>query len=197
MTDNKMLKTAGEHWVAAALALHGWAPALTRDGIERTDILAVHVAEVRTAIEVQVKTSSDGRNVDGGRGAFILGRKGLMPSQSLHEWFVLVVLARPTAERLAPVPPAAYVVPRDHASAGLWIVHQRWLTDPSVPAGRRNTPVANGRVTADVFAGYRDRWDLLSLPTPEVPVLLHDWVQAAQHDQRIGLPPEHPWRIAG
>ncbi|GAB3471938.1 hypothetical protein AB1207_24095 [Kineococcus endophyticus] len=196
MADNKMLKTAGEHWVASTLALHGWAPALTRDGIERTDILAVHVAEARTAIEVQVKTSSDGRNVDGGRGVFMLGRKGLLPSQSLHEWFVLVVLARPTPERPAPEPPAAYVVPRDHASAGFWIVHQRWLTDPSVPAGRRNTPATHGRVTADVFASYRDRWDLLSVPTPEVPVLLPEWVQAAQRDQRFGLPPGHPWHTA-
>jgi hypothetical protein len=171
LADNKMLKTAGEHWVASTLALHGWAPALTRDGIERTDILAVRTAEVgteqvRTAVEVQVKTSSDARNVDGGRGVFILGSKGLLPSQSQHEWFVLVVLARPSGTHTAPAPPAAYVVPRDHASAGLWIVHQRWLTDSFVPAGRRNTPVVNGRVTADVFAGYRDRWDLLALPTP-------------------------------
>jgi len=109
MADNKMLKTAGEHWMASTLALHGWAPALTRDGIERTDILAVRTAEVgteqvRTAIEVQVKTPSDARNVDGGRGGFILGSKGLLPSQSQHEWSVLVVLTRPSNDQAAPVP---------------------------------------------------------------------------------------------
>lgn len=41
MVDRKMTKTVGEHWVCATLARHNWAPALTRDGIARTDILAV------------------------------------------------------------------------------------------------------------------------------------------------------------
>jgi hypothetical protein len=57
--DYKMIKSAGEHWVCATLARHGWAPALTRDGLERTDILAVStkLAE-RPVIEMQVKTAS-------------------------------------------------------------------------------------------------------------------------------------------
>ena len=42
MADTKQVKTVGEHHVAAELARRGWAPALTRDGLERTDILAVH-----------------------------------------------------------------------------------------------------------------------------------------------------------
>jgi hypothetical protein len=37
MTDRKMTKTVGEHWVCATLARHGWAPALTRDGLERVN----------------------------------------------------------------------------------------------------------------------------------------------------------------
>jgi hypothetical protein len=40
-TDTKQTKTIGEHHVASELARRGWAPALTRDGLERTDILAV------------------------------------------------------------------------------------------------------------------------------------------------------------
>lgn len=57
--DYKMIKSAGEHWVCATLARHGWAPALTRDGLERTDIVAVStkLAE-RPVIEMQVKTAS-------------------------------------------------------------------------------------------------------------------------------------------
>jgi hypothetical protein len=39
MVDSKLTKTVGEHWVCATLARHDWAPALTRDGLERTDIL--------------------------------------------------------------------------------------------------------------------------------------------------------------
>ncbi len=41
MPDTKMPKSAGEHWVCSVLARLGWAVALTRDGLERTDILAV------------------------------------------------------------------------------------------------------------------------------------------------------------
>ena len=54
VTDTKMVKTVGEHWVCATLARHGWAPALTRDGLERTDILAVgtHLPE-RPTVEIQ------------------------------------------------------------------------------------------------------------------------------------------------
>ena len=51
-----MVKTAGEHWVCATLARYGWAPALTRDGLERTDILAVGTQLAhRPTIEIQVK----------------------------------------------------------------------------------------------------------------------------------------------
>jgi len=37
--DTKMTGTIGEHFACAMLARHGWAPALTRDGLARTDIL--------------------------------------------------------------------------------------------------------------------------------------------------------------
>ncbi|WP_394163475.1 PDDEXK family nuclease [Galactobacter valiniphilus] len=56
MADNKQIKTIGEHWVASELARRGWSPALTRDGLERTDILAVN--DSGDVIEVQVKTAS-------------------------------------------------------------------------------------------------------------------------------------------
>lgn len=42
VVDTTQTKTIGEHHVASELARRGWAPALTRDGLERTDILAVH-----------------------------------------------------------------------------------------------------------------------------------------------------------
>lgn len=53
MSDTQMTKSVGEHWVCAELARRGWAPALTRDGLERTDILAVgtHLPD-RPTIEV-------------------------------------------------------------------------------------------------------------------------------------------------
>ena len=54
-----MTKTVGEHWVCATLDRHNWAPALTRDGIARTDILAVGTDLAgRRAVEIQVKTAS-------------------------------------------------------------------------------------------------------------------------------------------
>jgi hypothetical protein len=57
MADTKQTKTIGEHAVAAELARHGWAPAMTRDGLERTDILAVEQSGNRTMVEVQVKAA--------------------------------------------------------------------------------------------------------------------------------------------
>lgn len=55
MADRKMTKSAGEHWVCSVLARHNWAAALTRDGLERTDILAVQTeGPHRTTIELQV-----------------------------------------------------------------------------------------------------------------------------------------------
>jgi hypothetical protein len=41
VVDTKQTMTIREHPVAAELARRGWAPALTRDGLDRTDILAV------------------------------------------------------------------------------------------------------------------------------------------------------------
>lgn len=58
MVDTKQTKTIGEHYVAAELARRGWAPAFTRDGLERTDILAVKVdGAPRRMIEIQVKAA--------------------------------------------------------------------------------------------------------------------------------------------
>jgi hypothetical protein len=52
--DTKMVKTVGEHWVCATLARHGWAPALTRDGLERTDILSQSTAREEGATDLKV-----------------------------------------------------------------------------------------------------------------------------------------------
>jgi hypothetical protein len=74
MLDTKMTKTVGEHWVCATLARYGRAPALTRDGLARTDILAVGtLLASRPTVEIQVKTASD-------RGGTRHGRLGISPS---------------------------------------------------------------------------------------------------------------------
>ena len=84
-----MIRTMGEHWVCAALARYGWAPALTRDGLERTDILAVNTdLHHRPVAGMQVKTASqrgEGTN-------WLLGTKAQFLAKSAHEWFVLVLL---------------------------------------------------------------------------------------------------------
>jgi hypothetical protein len=79
--DTKMIKTVDEHWVCATLARYGWAPALTRDGLERTDILAVNTVLVdRLVIEMQVKTASQRGRVT----SWPLGTKAqLLASQSM------------------------------------------------------------------------------------------------------------------
>ncbi|HYH99835.1 hypothetical protein [Hyalangium sp.] len=82
MADTKMTKSVGEHWTCATLARHGCAPALTRDGMERTDILAVagHL-EYRPTVEIQVKTTRG----DSTRASWPLGEKAQLPDRSRHE----------------------------------------------------------------------------------------------------------------
>jgi hypothetical protein len=132
MVDRKMTKTVREHWVCATLARHNWAPALTRDGIARTDILAVgtHLAH-RPTVEIQVKAASD----RGSRTSWPLGGITQLTAASEHEWFVLVLLPK------FPLAPRAFVAPRDHVSAATWIVHEDWRTDPSA----RNAPISQAR----------------------------------------------------
>jgi hypothetical protein len=182
--DTKMVKTAGEHWVCATLARYGWAPALTRDGLERTDILAVGTQLAhRPTVEIQVKTASQ----RGQATSWPLGTKAQLVAESEHEWFVLVLLPE------LPGTPRAFVVPRDHLSAAAWIVHQDWRTDPSAPAGSRNADLDQARIRWTVWRGYEDRWDLLGMPTPEVAVLLPPPLRGLALGERVGLPPGHPW----
>ncbi len=185
MADTKMTKSVGEHWACATLARHGWAPALTRDGMERTDILAVatHLAH-RPTVEIQVKTTLS----PGDRMSWPLGEKAQLPDRSGHEWFVLVSIPTVHAD-----PPRAFIVPRDHIAAAAWIVHMAWLTDPLATQGKRNAPVAQARIKVENFEGYEDRWDLLPIPTPEVPVLLPPSLRDLSQESRVGLPPGHPW----
>ena len=182
-----MTKTVGEHWVCATLARHNWAPALTRDGIARTDILAVgtHLAH-RPAVEIQVKTASG----TGSKTSWQLGGVTQVIAASQHEWFVLVLLPN------IPQPPRAFIIPRDHVSAATWIVHENWRTDPSAPAGKRNAGLSQARIQLIIWQDYEDRWDLLGTPTSDVPVLLPQWLRQRAHEQRVGLPPGHPWNQA-
>ena len=179
-----MTKTVGEHWVCATLARHDWAPALTRDGIARTDILAVGtLLPNRPTVEIQVKTASTrGRNP-----SWALGDITRLTAASEHEWFALVLLPG------LPSPPRAFVIPRDHVCAATWISHQGWLTDPSAPAGKRNADLSRARVSLDVWQGYEDCWDLLGMPTSEVAVRLPRKFRELAQGERVGLPPGHPW----
>ncbi|RAG60000.1 hypothetical protein DN536_40200, partial [Burkholderia multivorans] len=73
--------------VAAELARRGRAPALNRDGLERTDILAVLAdPENRRMVEIQVKTArgSAWRSI-----SWPLGAKSQGPSQNEREYFVM------------------------------------------------------------------------------------------------------------
>jgi hypothetical protein len=184
MADNKLTKSAGEHWTCAMLSRRGWSPALTRDGIARTDILAVatHI-ESRPTIEVQVKSA----NGSSDKTSWMLGAKAQDADRSGHEWFVLVALPP------MPAPPRGFVVPRDHVWGAVWVVHQNWLTEPGIPLGRRNAPMSQARTNLEVFAKYEDRWDLLDQPTSLALVLLPPWIRSKAREEGVGLPPNHPW----
>jgi hypothetical protein len=181
MADNKIIKSAGEHWVCSVLSRFGWAAALTRDGVERTDILAAHPDGM--LVSIQVKTTSPSKSP-----RFMTGSKGLLPAISEHEWFVLVALE--TSELQSP---RAFVVPRDHVAAAVWIEHMEWQTNPTVEPGRRNTGIGSARTSAKAFARYEQRWDLLHQPTSSVPVLLPPRFRALSTNPRVLLPRDHPW----
>lgn len=173
--------------MCSVLSRFGWAAALTRDGIARTDILAVQTEATRLMIEVQVKGAQDvGR---GSRTKWMINDHAQEFAESDREWFVLVLL--PPQYRLDA--PRSFVIPRDHLSAAAWIVHHESQNDPSVEPGRRNTSVSQTRLPARVLKGYEDQWDLLNESAYSAPVLLsgelRDWAQQSH----IGLPPGHPW----
>ncbi|UPL16132.1 hypothetical protein KV396_07630 [Microbacterium galbinum] len=183
--DTKQTKTIGEHLVASELARRGWAPALTRDGLERTDILAVHTGHTRRMVEIQVKSARSGR---WDKANWPLGDKSQQPSAHEREYFVMVASPQDVSLR-----PRCFVLPRAHVAAAAWIAHMDWLTTEGIPAGKRNAPVSSSRVSLPVFAAYEDRWDLLHVDESECPVLLpaiyRDYAQSA----RVGLPPGHSW----
>ncbi|KQO48252.1 hypothetical protein ASG28_13065 [Frigoribacterium sp. Leaf415] len=189
MTDTKMTKSAGEHWVCSMLARLGWGAALTRDGLERTDILAVHTGDItRPAIEVQVKAVRSARNPN-----YPLGLKSQRPALSDREWFVFVSLPEQSDFAAAP---RSFIVPRDHVAAAAHISHEDWRTDPTITPGTRNASVDRSRVGLWVWEGYEDRWDLLNKPTTGVPVMLPAHFEELAYDPRVGLPEQHPWLLS-
>lgn len=187
MVDTKQTKTIGEHHTAAELARRGWAPALTRDGLERTDILAVHADGLaRRMVEVQVKTARSSHEASVN---WPLGSKSQAPSAHEREYFVMI--AAPTDLALAL---RCFVIPRAHVAAAAWIAHMDWLTEEGVPVGQRNAPVERSRVYLSTFAKYEARWDLLFVDESEAPVLLPPRYRELASSPRVGLPPDHKWR---
>ena len=187
--DTKQTKTIGEHHAAAELARRGWVPALTRDGLERTDILAVlSDPENRRMVEIQVKTA---RAAVWGSISWPPGSKTQGPSQHEREYFVLVAVPHGLTVR-----PRSFVVPRSHVAAAAWIAHMNWLTEPGIEPGKRNAPVDRSRVSLSIFERYEDRWDLLLVDESEAPVLLPACFWTLAQEGRVGLPPGHAWHGA-
>ncbi|NMM89665.1 hypothetical protein B2J88_35920 [Rhodococcus sp. SRB_17] len=181
--DKKLTKSVGEHWACSVLAGLGWAASLTRDGVARTDVLAVHM-ESGVMVSVQVKAASYSANP-----SWYFGEKGLLPAVSPHEWYVLVALSEDPLGT-----PRTFVVPRDHAAAGAWIAYRDWLTDSTAEPGSRSTRPSAARTYSWVFEGYEDRWDQMTLPADYAPVLLPAYMRDLALGGRVGLPPGHPWR---
>lgn len=182
MADTKLVKACGEHWVCSVLAGLGWSVALTRDGVERTDVLASNAVN-GLMVEVQVKAASYMPKPN-----WRLNSKAQQPARSDREWFVLVILGRSAwgANR-------GFIVPRDHVAAAAWISHRDWLTEPGIAPGIRNAGHDQTHVHASVFAGYEDQWSLLDEPSTSAPVLLPKSFHDLARSTRVGLPPGHPW----
>ena len=177
MADTKQTKTIGEHWVASELDRRDWAPAMTRDGLERNDSLAVKATDERPMIEVQVKSA---RGLDP-HVNWPLGAKAQGAPKSDREWFVMVSI-HPDNSR----PMCGFVVPRAHVAAAAWITHMHWLTEPGRKLGKRNAPVSMSREYREQFAGYEGRWDLLDHSAYESPVLLPPVFRDYAMGERVG-----------
>ncbi len=188
MVDTKQTKTIGEHHVASELARRSWAPALTRDGLERTDILAVLAeGDHRRLVEIQVKSA---RGPKAESISWPLGTRSQGPSRGPHEFFAMVAIPHDLS-----LPPRSFIVPRIHVAAAAWIEHMDWLTHPGVPAGQRNAPVERSRVLMQTFKEYEGRWDLLLHDQDKVPVLLPKRFRELALDPRVGLPADHEWHV--
>lgn len=164
----------GEHYVCYLLARHGWAASLTREGLQRCDLLAVH-AEDRRVIEIEVKSASPTV-----RPIWHPGASGLIPAATDHEWFIFVQLHGDLNQV-----PTCYVVPRNDASAGAWIWHESWRTDPNAAPGTRNTPVKHARIPATPWQRYAGAWDQLRYPSTDQPVRLPPWMRAQALDPAL------------
>lgn len=119
--------------MCSVLAGLEWSVALTRDGMERTDILASHTNGHRM-IEVQVKAATFRTKPN-----WPLGLKAQQVARSDREWFVLVVLGAQPWETNR-----GFVVPRDHVAAAAWVSHMNWRTDPDVNSGQAQRHARSG-----------------------------------------------------
>jgi hypothetical protein len=132
-------------------------------------------------IEIQVKTRSN----RSGSMTLMLGKQVPPIARSEREWFVFVLLP-PDLE----APPVALVVPRDHISAGAWI-HNHYQN--KVSKLKRKTNFDQVTIPRDFLSGYMGRWDLLDIPTNEIPVLLPRFLRDRAQRDGVGLPPGHRW----
>jgi hypothetical protein len=90
---------------------------LTRDGLERTDILAVLTeGQNRRLIELQVKTA---RGAVWNSISWPLGSKSQGPSLHEREYFVMVAVPHDVTQ-----PPRNFILPRSHVAAAAWIEHR-------------------------------------------------------------------------
>ena len=134
----------------------------------------------RRLIEVQVKTAmnSGWKYVN-----WPLGDKSQTPSASEQEYFVMVGVLANMA-----IAPRFFVLPRAHVAAAAWITHQHWLTEPGIPAGKRNVSASRSRVHVRTFEKYEDRWDLLDIDEHECPVLLPPSIAISPWGRALACP---------
>lgn len=90
--DKKLRGSSGEHLVCGVLAQFNWAAALTREGVARTDVLAVS-ADTGKTVTIQVKTTWREKKPKTDRPVgWRLGMKDILPAAVPTEWYVMVKL---------------------------------------------------------------------------------------------------------
>lgn len=130
-------------------------------------------------VELQVKAAME--NARSTSTNWLLNEKAQLRAQSDREWFAFVIIPREIR-----AVPRTFVAPRDHVVAGTWIFHQHWATDPAVPAGRRNAPRSQARMSVEAWERYEDQWALLNRSVAVAPVLLPERARDLALDPRVG-----------
>jgi hypothetical protein len=157
---------AGEYFVVAEMSLRGWLATVTIKNSPGIDVLGRH-PETGSLVSIQTKTASAGF-------VFRLKEQDERRADSANDWYALVGLTAPDSK----LRPTIYVVPRDVVSKQVAITHAIWMCQPG-KAGQPHKDSQMRTIRSAHVERFKDAWELLHLPSSDVPFELTEPVVEA------------------